>query len=149
MSHSITVWLNLKYSRSNGFTLRNSFTFFSENFISPIPPKKKSLPKGRLQSQMKHNINSMYQTKDSVTHWFASPIFVAMALRSIFKRNQCCVVCYTHRFISQWPLRHKLLMQIGVCKRSLKGLKSLLYSAKYRKLKSAHTMQRTVCHSHA
>ena len=31
------------------------------------------------------------------------------------------------------------LTQLGVCKRSLKGLKSLLYSAKYQKLKSADT----------
>ena len=43
-----------------------------------------------------------------------SPICVATALWGAWvehgcmdKRNRCCVVCYTRRFISQWPLRHK------------------------------------------
>ena len=56
------------------------------------------------------------------TRRFESPICVTMALRgaweeherSMNKRNRRCAVCYTRRFISQWPLRHKSVTQIGV-----------------------------------
>ena len=42
--------------------------------------------------------------------------------RSINERNRRCVVCYIRWFISQWPLRHKSVTQIGVCKRSFSAV---------------------------
>ena len=62
--------------------------------------------------------------KATITHANLSRRFVSQRHceehdRSINKRNRRCVVSYTRRIISQRSLRHKSVIQIGVCKRSL------------------------------
>ena len=96
MKKTLTVCINVMIiiqvyiiSRSE-FTLRNSFAFFSENFISPLPPQKKKII---TQSPMGHDSNSTYQTKASVTHTdfrhrFLSQWHCYEHGRSIFKRNR-------------------------------------------------------------